>query len=104
LPDRRRFKVIYAPRVAAQIDVAHTWWRRNRLAAPSVLVDELDAALDLLAQTPAAGRRVALRGYQRVRRLLLRRASYHLYYQVDIAGLEVRLLAFRHTRRRPPRP
>ena len=77
------------------------WWRSHRPAAPFLLIDEIGAALDLVAQEPAAGRRVVVPGHRNVRRLLLRATGYHLYYQVDVHAAVVRLLAFRHARRRP---
>ena len=103
MSDRGRFRVSYAARVAAQMDVALAWWRRHRLQAPVLLLDEIDVALDIVARVPQAGRRMELRGYENVRRLLLPRTSYHLYYRVDLEILEVQLLAFRHSRRKPPR-
>jgi plasmid stabilization system protein ParE len=84
------------------MDTALVWWREHRAAAPELLFDEIDAVLELLARSPAAGRRVAMRGHDDVRRLLLPRSGYHLYYRVDFEAVIVRLVLFRHARRRPP--
>jgi hypothetical protein len=54
------------------------WWRANRPAAPGAPDDDIDGALELVAQAPAAD----------------------LYYAVDVETAVVQLLAFRHTRRR----
>jgi len=84
-----------------QIDAALLWWRGNRELAPGLLARELDAALGQLAYFPQAGRRVRLGGQSEARHLLLRRCSYHIYYV--IADDEVRIVYFRHARRRPGR-
>lgn len=47
------------------------------------------------------GRRVRLRGHATARRLLLRRSEYHVYYVVHEQNREVRIVYFRHSRRRP---
>src|SRR5687767_13735866 len=95
------YVVRYAPIADAQIDAALLWWQRNRDKAPDRLARELDEALPQIALILTAGRRAQLRGHSGVRRLLRRVSSYHLYYVIDEAAREVRIVYFRHARRRP---
>jgi plasmid stabilization system protein ParE len=95
------YKVRYAPIADAQIDAALLWWVHNRDKAPDRLARELDAALEQIALVPTAGRRARLRDQTGVRRLLLSVCAYHLYYVIDDDAHEVRIVYFRHARRRP---
>jgi plasmid stabilization system protein ParE len=54
------------------------WWRANRRAAPDLFTNELDKASLTLAENPALGRRYEPR--PGVRRLLLPRTRYHVYF------------------------
>ena len=66
------------------------WWIENRPAAPTLFLDELKSALDLLAAQPQAGRIARSdQDLANVRRLLMHRSRYHLYYRVDGEDLEV---------------
>ena len=95
------FATILAPTAHAQIDSALLWWSRNRQAARHLLVQELEAALRTIELVPQVGRRTRSRLFRDVRRLLLRGTGYHLYYQVNDARREIRVVYFRHARRRP---
>src|SRR5262249_1819223 len=64
----------------AQIEAALLWWSRNRPASRGLLANEVDRALSLIEHVPRAGRRTASKLFRDVRRLLLRRSGYHLYY------------------------
>jgi plasmid stabilization system protein ParE len=92
---------IFAPLAAAQIDAALIWWARNRAGAPELLAREIDAAVETIQLVPQMGRRTRSRLFRDVRRLLLRGSGYHLYYQVSHARSEIRVVYFRHGRRRP---
>jgi len=76
----------------------------NRLAAPMMLRDELEAAYGLIAELPFAGESVPHSRIAGLRRVLLGRTQYHLYYVVaDDEGV-IEVLALWHTSRgrRPP--
>jgi plasmid stabilization system protein ParE len=92
----------YAPIAEIQIEAALLWWSRNRPYAPGLLAREIEAGLDQLSLVPQTGRRVRLSGFPGARRLLLRRSGYHLYYVILEEEREVRLVWFRHARRRLP--
>lgn len=93
--------VTVAPIAVAQIEAALLWWSSNRPASPGLLANELDRALELIEHVPQAGRRTTSKLFRDVRRLLLRRSGYHLYYQVLDPQHGVHVVYFRHARRRP---
>lgn len=62
-----------------QLTEIDTWWRANRLAAPELFTIELANALTMLERTPSLGSPYQA-GSKRLRRLLLRRTHYHLYF------------------------
>ncbi|HEX6094997.1 MAG TPA: type II toxin-antitoxin system RelE/ParE family toxin [Thermoanaerobaculia bacterium] len=96
-----RFKV--GPRAGRQIRAAAKWWAENRSAAPALLREELEAAYALIADLPLAGQTVPHSRIVGLRRVLLSRTQYHLYYVVpDDAVIEV--LALWHTSRGVPPP
>jgi plasmid stabilization system protein ParE len=97
-----RFKV--APRAGRQIRAAAEWWLENRRAAPTMLGDELEAAFGLIEDLPFAGEAVPHGRIGGLRRLLLGRTQYHLYYVVSKDDAIVEVLALWHTSRgrRPP--
>jgi plasmid stabilization system protein ParE len=85
----------------AQIEAALLWWSRNQAASRGLVANELDRALELVEHVLQAGRRTTSKLLRDVRRLLLRRSGYHLYYQVLDARHAVHVVYFRHARRRP---
>ncbi|MCL4684983.1 type II toxin-antitoxin system RelE/ParE family toxin [Myxococcota bacterium] len=86
-------------RAATEIRRASAWWRANRPAAPFALADDLERALELVAAQPGIGARARNAKKEGVRRLLLSRTGYHLYYQVNAEAGRVEVLALWHSRR-----
>lgn len=86
-------KVRLSPEAQRQGEEAEAWWRANRPLAPSLFAGELNAALERIAQSPAIGVPRAHRRVPGVRRLLLLETRYHLYYVLDPARDEVRVLS-----------
>jgi hypothetical protein len=97
------YTTVVAPIAEAEIDAALVWWARHRRAATDLLAHELERALRTIENVPQAGRRTRSRMFRDVRRLLLRGTGHHLYYQVNEARREIRVVYFRHARRRPLR-
>lgn len=62
-----------------QIWEIDAWWRENRLAAPDLFVTELKQSLGLLAKVPSLGTAYHTPPRE-MRRLLLRRTQYHVYF------------------------
>ncbi|MCU0693213.1 MAG: type II toxin-antitoxin system RelE/ParE family toxin [Polyangiaceae bacterium] len=63
--------------------VIDAWWRENRRGSPELFVHELEMALQALGNAPGVG--TPYRHREGVRRLLLRRSHYHVYF-VERAG------------------
>lgn len=97
------YSVVLAPQAVAQIRTASAWWRKNRKAAGDLLRDDVGAGLLLIAERPEIGRRVRTKRLGNIRRLVLRRTGYLLYYRVVPLTREVHVVHFRHGRRRPLR-
>jgi len=69
----------------ADLDVAaeQEWWQEHRPDAPSLFLDELDAAFELLEGQPLAGLGGVIAERPSARRLLLKRTSHHVYYEYE---------------------
>lgn len=95
------YHVILRPAANKQVDVADQWWRQNRPAAPNLFALELEEAFGILGDAPEIGVSFLRRGVPGLRRLLLRRSRYHIYYVHE--GDEVQVLAvWSAVRRRTP--
>ena len=94
--------VVVTPRAARQMRAALEWWRENRLAAPELLDQELRGVLAVIAAAPTLGAPARDAHLVGVRRILLRRTRYHVYYRVDVAAGRLEILALWHARRQPP--
>jgi plasmid stabilization system protein ParE len=95
-----RFRVRLHSRAKRHLAIARAWWRVNRPSAPDAIDEEMQAARKLLSSTPDAGGESE--DYPGLRRLLLERVDYHLYYRVDRARMTVEIVAVWHARRLPP--
>jgi plasmid stabilization system protein ParE len=84
---------------AAQIRAAETWWRLNRPKAPNAIREDLERASSFIAVQPQAGARARNANLPGVRRLLLARTRYHLYYRQIEAPKRMEVLAFWHASR-----
>jgi plasmid stabilization system protein ParE len=99
-----RYEVRVAPRAQAQVDEVAAWWKINRQAAPMLVVDEFEATAERLTIAPLSGAIYRQTTFRSVRRLLLPRIRYHIYYEVNETTGLVRIVAFWHAaRRRGPR-
>jgi plasmid stabilization system protein ParE len=94
-----KFGLSVAPRAAQQIRTAAKWWIANRTAAPAMLSDELEAAYALIQQLPLAGEAVPHTRLRQLRRLLLGRTQYYLYYVILDSKRTIRILSLWHTSR-----
>jgi plasmid stabilization system protein ParE len=78
------------PEAIERIDEARAWWLEHREKAPNLFDEELERALDAIATAPATGQRVPLRRGRSVRRMLMPKTAFHVYY--EITDEEVRVL------------
>ena len=76
---------------AQQAEAIQAWWPEHRDAASGLFATELAAAIARLAETPELGAPYAAR--TGVRRLLLQRTRYHVYYRLDVAPERLVVLA-----------
>lgn len=92
--------IFVSPRAREHIRAIHTWWRQHRSAAPEMFAEELGSAFRLIAANPRSGPpHVAIADVPGVRRVLLRRSQYRLYYRFDPTRDRIEVLAVWHTSR-----
>jgi plasmid stabilization system protein ParE len=88
-----------APRAERQIRRIEAWWRVNRPAAPMLFAEELADALESVTALPSQGTTYRELGGVPIRRLLLRRSRYHVFFSFDIHRDVVSLRAVWHAAR-----
>ena len=99
-----RYRVEDSARAREQARAVARWWAENRRDAPSLFTDELAAAFERLATLPSSGVPYRSARQKDVRRLLLERSRYHVYYSVDEQAARVVVRAIWHAARgRDPR-
>ena len=87
------FRVELSPQARAQIATINLWWAENRPAAPTLVAAEFETAIQQLTTSPESGRLHDRRNQAHVRKVLLPRSRYHLYYEVEPASRLVTILA-----------
>lgn len=92
------FAIVLSPKAHRQIAAAYAWWASNRLAAPTLLADEVTRAFLRLAENPSLGTK-----WRQFRRVLLRRSEYLVIYRARPRARRVEVIAFWQARRRPQR-
>lgn len=90
-------RVRFRPEAAADVADAHAWYERQRAGLGTEFEEAVSAALALVAERPRAFPVV----HRRLRRLLLQRFPYALYYRIEADDVEI--IARLHTRRHPRR-
>jgi plasmid stabilization system protein ParE len=93
------YTIKIAPHAAAAIRAGSDWWLKNRSKAPEAFADEIERGFELIRSLPGSGEPVAHSEISKVRRLLLGRIRYHLYYRVDRETETIEVLAFWHASR-----
>jgi plasmid stabilization system protein ParE len=91
-------RVQVSPEARAQVATINLWWAEHRPAAPTLVAAEFEAAVKRLATLPACGRPYPDER-PGVRKLLMPRSGYHLYYEVHDANRVVTVLAVWHVAR-----
>lgn len=88
-------------RAAREIRAASEWWDENRPAAPDAFRDAIDKAFELIRTQPKIGAVAANIKLPGVRRILLSRVRYYLYYRVKRKPHAVEVVAIWHMSRYP---
>jgi plasmid stabilization system protein ParE len=92
--------ILISARARREIERAAQWWHEHREKAPEAFEEDLAKAFDLITHAPHIGTVIPSRT-RFLRRVLLPRVRYYLYYRDTAPGVEV--LALWHASRRPPR-
>ena len=82
-------RVRVSARAVSHIRVAAEWWQRNRPAAPGAVRKDIGEALMLLARQPGIGVVDDGSRTEGVRRLLVGRIRYFIYYRTTPDAIEV---------------
>jgi plasmid stabilization system protein ParE len=100
------FRVIVTATARDQIREIALWWRAHALDAPDLFLEQLEVGLERLSTAPWSGSPYSLVHPTDIRRILLRRCQYHLYYTVDADAGAVTIRAIWHSARGhgPPLP
>lgn len=92
------FKVVIAARAFRQMEAAREWWELNRLEAPELISHEIDVALRMLRSHPNLGARTRTRRGQTVRRVLLPKTRYVVFYRL-VGKRTIRVVSLWHQSR-----
>lgn len=76
-------RVRAAGRAKREIARAALWWSKNRPEAPLLFLDELEAAQRHLCTAPVSGQIYGYRKNRLIRRWLLEKTEYHVYFSVN---------------------
>ena len=94
-----KYQLRTARNAERQIRKASRWWGKNRPAAPALFKEELKKAFELIITQPTSGAVAQGLGPPHIRRVLLFRTRYYLYYSVSEAESAVEVLGLWHTSR-----
>jgi plasmid stabilization system protein ParE len=95
----KRFRVRTQPTAEAHLLAIAAWWEEHRPEHPDLVAEELAEAAQRLEGNPEAGAVVLSRRIVGVRRLLLPRSQYYLYYRVEHEKRVIRIEAVWHASR-----
>jgi plasmid stabilization system protein ParE len=88
----RHPRIEFSPDARAQTRTVGDWWRIHRPSAPELFHEELAATLEMIRSSPQVGKGYQLSAIPGLRRSLMPRTRYHLYF----AFHEERALIFVH--------
>ncbi len=95
----KRYEVVLAPAAQTQARKVAAWWRENRPAARDLFDDEMAAVLDRLAEAPKTGLPYWTIRNRLIRRILMARTSYNVYFEIQEERAFVRIVAVWHAAR-----
>ena len=79
-------KVEIGKRARRQAERASSWWEENRPQAPLLFEDELGRALQQLLSVPRSGVLYPTKKRPELRRILLPKTEYHVYFALERGG------------------
>ena len=84
-------------RAKREADRAERWWREHRPGSPELFRSEVERGIETIRSAPSLGVPYEHPRRHGIRRLLLPRIGYHLYYRVE--DHRILVLHLWHTRR-----
>jgi len=93
------YQVAFSRAAVEQASAIDDWWRVNRAAAPDLFWRELESVVELLRRSPLIGPIYVASPIPGVRRMLIGRSRYHVYWEVDSASKTVTITAVWHAGR-----
>ena len=87
----KRRRVRFTAAAHRHFNRQRAWWIKNR-DQRELFAIELERALEILATQPYIGSKQYSRRFVGLRKHLLRKSRYHIYYTVDAEQLVVRAL------------
>jgi plasmid stabilization system protein ParE len=85
--------VVVVDAAEEQLREIDEWWKRNRRAAPTLVMDELARCVRLLESSPDIGVRFHRTRVPGVRRLVMRKTRHLVYYVHDTEHAVVYIIA-----------
>jgi plasmid stabilization system protein ParE len=92
----QRYAVEFSPEALGHLEAIREWWLVNRQTSPGLFLRELRAAPRQAQRSPHTGKLYEAAGVRSIRRILLPKTSYHIYYWPDEAAQVVRVYAVWH--------
>jgi plasmid stabilization system protein ParE len=89
-------RAIFHPAARRELEETIDYYNAERQGLGREFREEVQRMLDLLTRFPRLGQPIR----ERVRRMMLSRFPYHIYYRLLESG-NLRILAVAHNRRRP---
>ncbi|MGE9315121.1 type II toxin-antitoxin system RelE/ParE family toxin [Niabella sp. CJ426] len=90
------YSIVISKRAVKEIEIAIDYYVKHSSQAPSIFVQELETAYELLTHTPPT--RLY---YKNINGLKLKRFPYILYFLIDENKKIIKVLACFHNRRNP---
>ncbi len=95
----RAYRVLFTRTAIAHVEAIAEWWEKERALAPGLFATELATCVELLARAPRLGVPYPHDVVPELRRVLVRRCGYHVYFRVDDAAGTVVIHAVWHSAR-----
>ncbi len=91
--------VLFTATASEHVKAIRDWWVANRVTAPTLFIDELLGAEERLSQFPGTESPFGSASVAGLRRVILPRCRYHVYYTVHPIRREVIVRAVWHAAR-----
>ena len=93
------WRILITATAEEHVHTIQSWWTTERTAAPELFLRELGEALERLASFPFSGAAYDVDQLPGVRRVILRRSGYHVYYTINDEAGEILIRAVWHAAR-----